>query len=58
MNLMEMRHRLDWTQKQFADYLGMSVRTLQNWEQGVRQPPDYIVRLIYRLLLAEGVLKE
>ena len=32
------RERLDKSQSQFAQMIGVSVSTLQNWEQGRRQP--------------------
>lgn len=32
------RKRYDLSQEQFATMLGISVRTLQNWEQGRRRP--------------------
>lgn len=34
----EARHRLGLSQAQFAGMLGVSNRTLQDWEQGRRQP--------------------
>ncbi|WP_238985453.1 helix-turn-helix domain-containing protein [Nitrosococcus halophilus] len=36
--LVEVRNRAGFTQTQFAALLGVSVRTLQEWEQGRRQP--------------------
>jgi putative transcriptional regulator len=36
--LVEARNRADFTQAQFAALLGVSKRTLQEWEQGRRQP--------------------
>ena len=33
-----LRKRLNLTQEKFAAMIGVSVRTLQNWEQGHRQP--------------------
>lgn len=32
------RQKLGLSQKQFAELLGVSKKTLQNWEQGVRKP--------------------
>jgi putative transcriptional regulator len=33
-----LRERVDLTQAAFARMIGVSVRTLQNWEQGRREP--------------------
>ena len=32
------RQKFDMTQQQFADFLMISIRTLQKWEQGERYP--------------------
>jgi DNA-binding transcriptional regulator YiaG len=38
------------TQKAFAEYFGIPVRTLQDWIAGKRKMPDYLLRLmIYKL---------
>ena len=37
-NVKSIRERFGMTQKQFADFLVISVRTLQKWEQGKRNP--------------------
>lgn len=34
----EARYKLGMSQPEFAEMLGVSVRTLQDWEQGRRQP--------------------
>ena len=33
-----MRQRMEMTQQEFADFLGISVHTLGKWERGERQP--------------------
>lgn len=42
----EIRARLGMTQDQFADALGISVKTLRNWEQGRRDPSGPAMRLL------------
>lgn len=45
-----MRKEAGMTQKMFSDFFGIPVRTLQDWEAGVRKPPEYVVRLLpYKL---------
>ncbi len=43
-------------QQEFADYLGMNVRTIRSWEQGTRNPSKGVVQLIQRALFAEKVI--
>lgn len=38
LDIKRIRERYDLTQEQFAAMLGISVRTLRNWEQGRRVP--------------------
>ena len=38
MDIKEIRHKLDKSQREFAMMIGVSIGTLQNWEQGRRQP--------------------
>lgn len=46
MNVREMRTRLGETQSDFAMRYGIPFRTIQNWETGVRKPPEYIMNLL------------
>ena len=48
MTIREMRVELGDTQSEFADRYHIPFRTIQNWETGVRKPPEYIVRLLER----------
>ena len=53
MEIKEMRTRLGWTQKEFANYFEIPLNTLLNWEQGKRTPPTYLVKLIEDKLVSE-----
>jgi putative transcriptional regulator len=46
----EIRHKVGLSQSRFAELLGVSVRTLQDWEQG-RRAPSGAARTL--LLIAE-----
>ena len=46
MNLKEIRARLEMTQAEFADSLGISLRALQSYEQGWRPVPKTVIRII------------
>lgn len=48
MNIHEMRARLGDTQSAFATRYNIPFRTVQNWENGVRKPPAYILDLLER----------
>lgn len=37
LDIKEIRHKLDKSQREFALMIGVSVTTLQNWEQGRRR---------------------
>lgn len=46
----KIRKETGMTQKAFSEFFGIPVRTLQDWEAGLRTPPDYVVRLLpYKL---------
>lgn len=57
MTIKEMRDALGVSQNKFADIVGISVRNIQTWEQGVRKPPNYVLNLIEKVLRYEGLLK-
>lgn len=46
MNIREMRTRLGDTQSDFAKRYNIPFRTIQNWETGKRNPPEYLVSLL------------
>ena len=46
MNIRELRTQLGYTQSEFAMRYNIPFRTVQNWEAGVRKPPEYITELL------------
>ena len=46
MDIREMRTRLGDTQSEFAARYNIPFRTVQNWETGLRRPPEYILDLL------------
>jgi len=52
------RHQLDLSQAEFAKILGVPLRTLQEWEQGRRQPSGAAKSLIAIAIKRPDVLKE
>lgn len=46
MTIREMRMRFGDTQSEFALRYDIPFRTIQNWETGVRKPPDYILSML------------
>ena len=52
----ELRKQTGMSQSQFATYFDIPVRTLQDWEQERRQPPEYLSKLIERLLRYENLI--
>ncbi|NCP78719.1 MAG: helix-turn-helix domain-containing protein [Desulfuromonadales bacterium] len=54
----EARHKLELSQAEFAQLLGVSLRTLQEWEQGRRQPSGAAKSLIAIAIKRPEILKE
>jgi putative transcriptional regulator len=51
----ELRKKTGLSQSKFSAKFGIPVRTLQQWEQGISAPPDYLVRMMaYIMMLEEG----
>ena len=40
------RERIGLNRKEFSEYMGIPVRSLEEWEAGRRKMPEYLLRLI------------
>lgn len=52
--LQGLRKQTGMTRKEFCEFLKIPYRTLQNWELGIRECPDYLIKLIEFKLTASG----
>ena len=46
------------TQKVFAEYYEIPLRTLEDWERGISHPPEYVLRLLEYKIRMEALLKD
>ncbi len=42
------------SQSKFSAKFGIPVRILQQWEQGISSPPEYLVRMMAYIMVLEG----
>lgn len=49
MIIKELRQRTGLSQNEFAEYFEIPLRTIQEWEQGRREPSDYILKMMFRI---------
>ena len=42
----KVREQTNMNRKEFAEWLGIPYRTMQDWERGVSEVPDYVLKLI------------
>lgn len=50
MTIKEAREFAELTQQQVEEEFGVPVRSLQNWEAGIRQPPEYVETYLIQAL--------
>ena len=53
-NMKDFRLSTGLSQSKFAEYFGLPIRTLQEWEQGRRNPPEYLLELLKRIWKLES----
>lgn len=56
MTIKELRKATGMTQQEFAYYLEIPKRTIEDWERERRVPPPYIPKLIERVLEKENTM--
>lgn len=58
-HIKELREKMGMNRREFCDYYGIPYRTVQDWEAGKRELPDYLLRLIiYRAEIEHAIKGE
>lgn len=55
--LIETRKRTGMNRREFAEYFNIPYRTVQDWELGNRQMPEYLFRLMEYKIRMENLMK-
>ena len=55
--LIDIRNQTGMNRREFAEYFGIPYRTIQDWELGNRQMPDYLFRLMEYKLRIEKIIE-
>ena len=50
MDIKELRKLTGLSQTAFGEKYDIPMRTIQNWEKGVRVPPSYVLKLLERVV--------
>jgi len=54
--LREIRTESGMNRREFAEYFGIPLRTMEDWEGAKRKMPDYLLRLVEYKLRMEGLI--
>ncbi len=55
--LKQIRSETGMSQKRFANYFKIPIRTYEDWERGVRKMPEYLLCLMAYKLKAEEMIE-
>lgn len=47
--LKDFRTKHNWTQKDLADQLKTTLKRIENWEQGIYEPPAFLEKALQKL---------
>ena len=57
MTFKELREASGMTQREYAEYFGIPLRTIENWSGSVNKCPEYLLDLMHYKLKTEGIIK-
>ena len=57
-DIKSLRKAAGMTQREFAEYFSIPLRTLQGWESGRFAPPPYLLPLLEYKLIGDGIMRK
>ena len=54
----ELRQQTGMNRREFSEYTKIPIRTLEDWEAGKRNPPEYVPRLLNYQLMYDKLRKD
>jgi DNA-binding transcriptional regulator YiaG len=54
----ELRESIGMNRREFSEHTGIPIRTLEDWEAGRRNPPEYVPRLLAYMLKYEKLVEK
>ena len=57
MEFKELRKATGMTQRKYSEYFGIPLRTIEDWDSGVRKCTPYLLDLMHYKLEKENMLK-
>lgn len=54
--LRRLRSKTGMSQRRFAAYFRIPIRTYEDWERGIRKMPEYLLRLMAYKLWTKGMI--
>lgn len=57
MDVKKLREDMGMNRREFCDYFEIPYRTVQDWEAGKREMPDYVLRLMKYKAEAEKLIE-
>ena len=58
LKIKELRESKGMNRKEFSEYTGIPIRTLEDWEAGRRTPPEYVPRLLVYMLKYDELVEK
>lgn len=53
----KLRRTTGLSQRKFAKKYNIPCRTIENWEEGKNEPPEYVLELLAKVVVADNIIE-